>query len=172
MLLWAPLAAPSFSNPSTQVMCNTIFEKLDQPISSQDLSPKIGNLNPILVEHTGYPSGSGQFQIGRTDSESNPSSKVLLPASAEGNSRSADCSGGYFLVGTGGSVDFGSPEGTISLWIKWDASAPHGRFWGQDGNFETRWESDRLTLSLEQRIIGCLTTGTSFQSCGINLRTF
>jgi hypothetical protein len=127
-------------------MCNTIFEKLEQPIFSHDLGPKIGALDPILVEHTGFPSGSEQFQIGRTDTELYPSSEVLLPAGGASNSRSADCSGGYFLVGPGGSVDFGSPEGTISLWIKWDVSSPHGRFWGQDGNFETRWESNRLRL--------------------------
>jgi len=83
---------------------------------------------------------------GRTDVETSPGSEAWLPAGSTGNGRSADCTGGYFLVGAGGSADFGSPEGTISLWIKWDGTAPNGRLWGQDFEFETRWSSGRLVL--------------------------
>jgi len=105
-----------------------------------------GVLNPIVIEHTGEASGPAQHMIGRTDVESSPGSEAWLPAGSTGNSRSADCTGGYFLVGAGGSADFGSPEGTISLWTKWDGTAPNGRLWGQDFDFETRWSSGRLVL--------------------------
>jgi hypothetical protein len=108
--------------------------------------PLTGILDPVTVEHVGVPSGPTIYATGRTDTTETPTGEAWLPAGAVGNLRSAACDGGYFLVGAGGSTSFASPAGTISLWIKWDGSATNGRFWGQDGNFETRWSSGRLVL--------------------------
>ncbi|MFW9926827.1 MAG: hypothetical protein ACFFDM_08680 [Candidatus Thorarchaeota archaeon] len=112
-------------------------------ISSDTIS---GTLDPVSIEHIGSIAGTSEYLVGRTDVEPSPGSRAWLPLGSPGNSYSADCSGGYFLVGAGGSADFSSSAGTISLWLKWDVNAPHGRFWGQDGDFETRWSSDRLML--------------------------
>ena len=146
MLVCGPYVVPSFSLVSSGASRSVLFEQKEQGVIGQNPGPKTGILSPVLIEHTGMPSGTVQYQSGRTDTNHNPSSEVMLPAGVEGSSFSADCSGGYFLVGNGGSVDFGSSSGTISLWIKWDVNAPHGRFWGQHSNFETRWENDRLRL--------------------------
>ncbi len=105
-----------------------------------------GILNPVAIEHTGEASGPTEYLSARTDAVTSPRSEVWLPAGSPGNTRSADCSGGYFLVGAGGSADFGSSEGTISMWIKWDSTAPNGRFWGQHFDFETRWASGQIAL--------------------------
>ncbi|MFW9975678.1 MAG: hypothetical protein ACFFDQ_10455, partial [Candidatus Thorarchaeota archaeon] len=129
-----------------QITYTTLQEKDVQQSANHDVGPETGILNPILIEHTGVPSGTVQYQISRTDSDRNPGAEVLFPAGSESNTHSADCSGGYFLVGSGGSANFGSPEGTISLWIKWDETAPNGRFWGQNANFETRFSGNRLVL--------------------------
>jgi len=106
-----------------------------------------GTLDSVLIKHTGASAGMTQIGSARTDVNPNPSSEVYLPVGASSNMYSGECSnGGYLRVGAGGSADFGSPAGTISFWGKWDSNAPHGRFWGQDGNFETRWSSDRIML--------------------------
>jgi hypothetical protein len=60
------------------------------------------------------------------------------------NTHSLDATGGYMIVGDG-SPDWGSPSGTISFWVKMDGTV-QGRFWGQDGNMETRWTGSNLTL--------------------------
>ncbi|MFX1265340.1 MAG: hypothetical protein ACFFH0_08160, partial [Promethearchaeota archaeon] len=146
MIVWMPLAIP--------MLQDTGFSDIRDCRESTNLpngehiaaDTETGILNPVIVEHTGEASGPTQYVNGRTDVESTPGSEAWLPAGSPGNSRSADCSGGYFLVGVNGLADFGSPEGTISLWIKWDDTAPHGRFWGQDWNFETRWSANRLML--------------------------
>jgi hypothetical protein len=62
----------------------------------------------------------------------------------EPDARSLEATGGYMVVGDG-SVDWGSAEGTISFWVKMD-SAVQGRFWGQDGDMETRWSGPNLVL--------------------------
>lgn len=62
----------------------------------------------------------------------------------EPDARSLEATGGYMVVGDG-SVDWGSAEGTISFWVKMD-SAVQGRFWGQDGDMETRWSGPNLAL--------------------------
>ncbi len=141
-----PIIPPLFQNTSPQITHTTLQEEDVRKSASYDVGPETGILDPILIEHTAVPSGTVQYQIGRTDSDHNPSAEVLFPAGSESNTHSADCSGGYFLVGSGGSANFGSSEGTISLWIKWDVTAPHGRFWGQHADFETRWENNRLWL--------------------------
>jgi len=106
-----------------------------------------GILDSVSIEHTGSSTGMTQLGSARTDVDPYPSSEVYLPVGSSGNYYSGDCdSGGYFLAGAGGSADFGSPAGTISFWGKWDLTAPHGRFWGQHADFETRWASNRLVL--------------------------
>ena len=60
------------------------------------------------------------------------------------NTHSLDAKGGYMIVGDG-TPDWGSVTGTISFWVKMDTSV-QGRFWGQDGNMETRWSGTNLIL--------------------------
>ena len=60
------------------------------------------------------------------------------------NTYSLDATGGYAIVGDG-TPDWGSTTGTISFWVKMDTSV-QGRFWGQDGNMETRWSGTNLVL--------------------------
>ncbi len=105
-----------------------------------------GTLDPVLIKHTGSSSGMTQSGTLRTDVNTNPSSETYLPAGAPDNYYSGRCSGGYFLVGSGGSADFSSPAGTISFWAKWNSDAPHGRFWGQHADFETRFLSNEFTI--------------------------
>ncbi|MHA3963700.1 MAG: hypothetical protein AM325_009185, partial [Candidatus Thorarchaeota archaeon SMTZ1-45] len=146
MLVWVPISAPISENPSTQFLIQTTHSKAKPVSLSHTLDAKTGILNPVLIQHFGAASGVQPSSVGRTDTDPTPSSEVFCPVGPQGNYRSADCSGGYFVVGTGGSADFGSSQGTISLWIKWDGAAPHGRFWGQHDDFETRWSINRLTL--------------------------
>lgn len=105
-----------------------------------------GILNPVSIEHNAASAGPTSYTYDRTDVTPTPSSELFIPAGPAGNLRSADCTGGYFLVGSGGSTSFASAAGTISLWLKFDTANPNGRFWGQDGNFETRWSTNRLVL--------------------------
>ena len=105
-----------------------------------------GVLDPVLVEHVATPAWPSTYTSARTDVSPTPGSAVFLPAGATGNQYSSDCIDGHFLVGSGGSTSFGSPQGTISLWLKWDLTAPNGRFWGQHANFETRFTGNRLAL--------------------------
>jgi len=60
------------------------------------------------------------------------------------NTHSLDATGGYMIIGDG-TPDWGSTTGTISFWIKMD-SFVQGRFWGQNGNMETRWSGTNLIL--------------------------
>ena len=105
-----------------------------------------GILNPVSIEHNAASAGPTTYTYGRTDVTPTPSSEFFIPAGPAGNLRSADCTGGYFLVGSSGSTSFASAAGTISLWLKFDTAGPNGRFWGQDGNFETRWSFNRIVL--------------------------
>ncbi len=146
VLLWMPFGARIVESSS---FAESHLEGPDTTAPFRDYSDadtETGNLNPVLIEHIGEASAPVQYSSGRTDVVSSPGSEVWLPAGSPANTRSADCTGGYFLVGTGGTADFGSREGTISMWIKWDVTAPHGRFWGQDYNFETRWSGGRIVL--------------------------
>ena len=123
------------------------FATTQQPYEYSGITEsKAGNLDPVLIEHTGQPSGSQSYSSARTDTTKQPQSVTRLPSGDEENLYSAHCTGGYFLVGTAGSADFSSAQGTISLWIKWDQTAPNGRFWGQQANFESRWSNGRLVL--------------------------
>ncbi|MHA2150272.1 MAG: LamG-like jellyroll fold domain-containing protein, partial [Candidatus Thorarchaeota archaeon] len=146
MLVWVPLAPPSLTLSFPQISIQNKLNARYQMSPSQTLNTKTGTLNPVIVEHFGSASGYQPYMIGRTDTESTPGSEVFSPVGAQGNLHSADCSGGYFLVGAGGSANFSSSQGTLSLWIRWDVTAPHGRFWGQHLDFETRWSSNRFTL--------------------------
>ncbi|TFG31183.1 hypothetical protein EU528_06850 [Candidatus Thorarchaeota archaeon] len=105
-----------------------------------------GILDPVIIEHRGSSNGMTRSGSARTDVNPNPSSEAYLPVGAPNNYYSGMCAGGYFLVGSGGSADFSSPTGTISFWAKWNSNAPHGRFWGQHGDFETRWSGDELII--------------------------
>ena len=117
------------------------------PIDSSIVSDtQTATLNPVLIEHNGASTGMTQSDSARTDVNPNPYSEAYLPVGAPDNYYSGDGEGGYYLVGSGGSADFSSAAGTISFWGKWDLTAPHGRFWGQHANFETRWAGSRLVL--------------------------
>ena len=146
MLVWVPLAALNSVYSDSQYSLGMNLEEENMIRSSHTLNAQTGTLNPVLVEHFGAASGVQSYSIGRTDINPTPRSEVFSPAGTQGNLHSVDCDGGHFLVGAGGSADFGSSQGTISLWIKWDATAPHGRFWGQHNDFETRWSSYGLIL--------------------------
>jgi len=114
--------------------------------SASIVDTQTGILNPVSIEHNAASAGPTTYTYERTDVTPTPSSELLIPAGPVGNLRSADCTGGYFLVGSGGSTSFASAAGTISLWLKFDTAGPNGRFWGQEGDFETRWSSNRLVL--------------------------
>lgn len=146
MLVWVPYTAPTTFNPSSQVTIEIDHDTQVHMSPSQVLEQQTGTLNPVLIEHFGAASMVQPYELARTDTDSTPGSEAFSPIGAQGNLHSADCDGGHFLVGVGGSCDFGSSQGTISLWIKWDVDAPNGRFWGQHYDFETRWSSNRFTL--------------------------
>jgi hypothetical protein len=76
------------------------------------------------------------------------------------NTHSLDAAGGYMIVG-GGTPDWGSTTGTISFWVKMDSSV-QGRFWGQDGDMETRWSGSNLVLDWGGT--GSMTSATSFSA--------
>jgi hypothetical protein len=149
-LLVLVLAMLPYVGPSV-VTTNTVSSSINDsgsPTSFFKTSDvQTGYLDPILLKHTGSTS-SGMTKLGtaRTDIDSSPISEIYLPAGAPANYYSGEGEGGYFLVGSGGSADFGVASGTISFWGKWDLVAPHGRFWGQDADFETRWTSNQLVL--------------------------
>ncbi len=109
-------------------------------------SIRSGTFAPAIVEQQGAATYTTGWLSTRTDTQPTPNVDVPLVVGKPTNQFSADCQGGYFLVGPDGTADFGSPVGTISLWIEWDSSAPNGRFWGQDYDFETRWTTNQLVL--------------------------
>ncbi|MHA1938879.1 MAG: hypothetical protein ACW97O_11780, partial [Candidatus Thorarchaeota archaeon] len=148
MILCMPFVGPPGIILEDATKSNAPFEDGPQPNPSPtDIDPQSGVFDPIDIWHTGTAHGFTQYQSGRTDVESNPSTEVWLPAGAPESYYSADCFGtGFFLVGSGGSADFGSPAGTLSWWGKWDGVDPHGRWWGQHGDFELRWSSGRIVL--------------------------
>ena len=138
--------------PSTAIFGNSgidipAIDTTNSPVNNyMTADTQTGTLNPVLIKLAGSSNGMTQTGTLRTDVDSNPSSETNLPAGAPNDYHSGKCSGGYFLVGSGGSADFGSPAGTISFWAKWDSNAPHGRFWGQHANFETRFLSNAFTI--------------------------
>ncbi|MGY5875564.1 MAG: hypothetical protein RTU30_07445 [Candidatus Thorarchaeota archaeon] len=153
LLMMALLLAciPSVESPVSgfRMSCtdDSSMNVTDTPLDSFSIADShTGVLNPVKVEHTGAAATFEQLCLARTDVYSQPESEIFLPSGAPGNYYSADCTGGYFLVGTSGSADFGSPEGTISCWVKWDITAPNGRLWGQEYDFESRWSSNHLVL--------------------------
>ena len=147
MLAWAPSVTPSATTSKTDFSDPMRLSQGIYHSFSESPEPRSGILNPLPIEHFGSAAGIQPYTIARTDTTPHPSSEAFSPVGSQGNRYSADCSGGYFLVGVSGQTDFGSSQGTISLWIKWDSTIATGRFWGQDYNFETRWSVDnRLTL--------------------------
>ena len=70
--------------------------------------------------------------------------ELAIYVSKGNNTHSLDATSGYMIIGDG-TPDWGSATGTISFWIKMDTSV-QGRFWGQDGNMETRWSGTNLIL--------------------------
>ena len=81
-------------------------------------------------------------------------------ASQSTNSYSLDATGGYMIVGDG-TPDWGSTAGTISFWIKMDSTV-QGRFWGQNGDMETRWSGTNLVLDWGS--VTTMTSATSFSA--------
>ncbi|MHA2177119.1 MAG: hypothetical protein ACXAAK_02105 [Candidatus Thorarchaeota archaeon] len=146
MLVVIPLAVPYGQVPINPTTTDFVIEDSNVSQIPLNLDALSGTLDPVSIEHIGTTPSASEYNIGRTDVEPSPGSEAWLPLGSPGNSFSADCDGGHFLVGPGGSTDFSSPSGTISLWLKWDLTAPHGRFWGQHSDFETRWSSNSLVL--------------------------
>jgi len=140
------LVAPSSTSQIELNSANWIPEDQEVIPAQTITEPLTGALDPLLIEHKASAYGLTTYSSVRTDTVHLPNAEVLSPVGGLDNTLSADCNGGYFLVGEAGAADFGSPAGTISLWLKFDSIAPNGRFWGQDYNFETRWASNRLTL--------------------------
>jgi hypothetical protein len=81
-------------------------------------------------------------------------------ASQSNNSHSLDATGGYMVVGDG-TPDWGSTAGTISFWGKMDSTV-QGRFWGQNGDMETRWSGTNLVLDWGSDTT--MTSATSFSA--------
>jgi hypothetical protein len=146
------LLVPVLSTCPSALSCNTPgLLKFEQGecahVDSEFVSEtQTGILNPVAIEHNAASAGPIAYSSNRTDITPTPSGELFLPSGPTGNLLSVDCTGGYFRVGTGGSTSFASSAGTISLWLKFDTTGPNGRFWGQDGNFETRWSSNQLVL--------------------------
>jgi hypothetical protein len=92
--------------------------------------------------------------------ETNEELCIYLSSETQGSQGSLDASGGYMIVGDG-SVDWGSTAGTISFWVKMDSTV-QGRFWGQDGNMETRWSGSNLVLDWGGT--GSMTSATTFSA--------
>jgi hypothetical protein len=84
----------------------------------------------------------------------------IYTGAGSNNTYSFDATGGYMIVGDG-TPDWGSTTGTISFWVKMDSSV-QGRFWGQDGNMETRWSVSNLVLDWGGT--GSMTSATSFSA--------
>ncbi len=89
-----------------------------------------------------------------------PDSTYDLLTESDTNGLSLDATGGHMIVGDG-SVDWGSTAGTISFWVKMD-SVVQGRFWGQNGNMETRWAGSNLVLDWGSDTT--MTSATSFSA--------
>ena len=70
--------------------------------------------------------------------------ELAIYVDKEDNTYSLDATGGYMIIGDG-TPDWGSTTGTISFWVKMDTSV-QGRFYGQDGNMETRWSGTNLVV--------------------------
>jgi hypothetical protein len=73
------------------------------------------------------------------------------------NTYSLSGTGGYMLIGDG-TPNWGSPNGTISFWVKWNTVA--NRPWGQHDNMETRFTGSNLVL--DWGAAGSLTSSISF----------
>ncbi|MHA2072816.1 MAG: hypothetical protein ACW985_13655, partial [Candidatus Thorarchaeota archaeon] len=161
MLLCMPFVSPPGIIPSAENANGSTSPLDDSPVlnpSLTDLDVQHGVFDSVDIWHTGTAHGFTQYQSGRTDVELNPSTEVWLPAGAPETYYSADYFGsGFFLIGAGGSADFSSPAGTLSWWGKWDGTAPHGRWWGQDNNFELRWSNAQIILDWG---VGSALTGT------------
>ncbi len=143
-LLATLLSTSVFGNSGTEIVTDDEHTSPTDTYITADT--RTGTLDPILIKLTGSSNGMTRTGTLRTDIQSNPFSEAYLPVGAPGNYYSGRCNGGYFLVGSGGSADFSSPTGTISFWAKWASNAPHGRFWGQHADFETRFQNDRFTI--------------------------
>jgi hypothetical protein len=147
MLYARPLGIIPPRSSNTDYFARPLDEGSGKDTALTNIEAQNGVLDPVDIWHTGTSQGFTQYQSGRTDVEANPSTEVWLPAGAPETYYSADCyDSGFFLVGPGGSADFSSPAGTLSWWGKWDDVAPHGRFWGQDGDFEIRWSNGHILL--------------------------
>ncbi len=76
-----------------------------------------------------------------------------------GNTFSLDATGGYMRIG-GGTPDWGSTQGTISFWIKWDSLSSVSRPWGQNDRMELYTSGSHLILNWGGST--SLTSSTSF----------
>lgn len=97
----------------------------------------------VYVEYE-TPNYEADLEVQWTNVDFDESNEELAIYANMANTHSLDAAGGYMIIGDG-TPDWGSATGTISFWVKMDTSV-QGRFWGQDGNMETRWSGTNLVL--------------------------
>jgi hypothetical protein len=112
----------------TQTITNVSYYFVDNNLSDIDSSGDKGSHTNFTAQQYG------------PDASYDTITESLQPD----NTHSLDATGSYMIVGDG-TPDWGSTTGTISFWVKMDGTV-QGRFWGQDGNMETRWNGTNLTL--------------------------
>jgi hypothetical protein len=124
----------------TEENTEAIEDYVDNNISDEDSSADVGT-------HSNFGNQKARDSTYDTLTEAN-----------QANTYSLDATGGYMIVGDG-TPDWGSVTGTISFWVKMDTSV-QGRFWGQNGNMETRWSGTNLVL--DWGATGSMTSAYSF----------
>ncbi len=126
----------------TEENTEAIEDYVDNNTSDEDSSPDIGT-------HTNF---ENQKAIDL--------SYDTLTEASQANTYSLDATGGYMIIGDG-TPDWGSTTGTISFWVKMDTSV-QGRFYGQNGDMETRWSGANLILDWGGT--GSMTSAFSFSA--------
>ena len=145
ILVGSLLTPLSYSHIECTAM-TSIQGGLDSAISNSLEDFQMGNLDPVMIEHSASTFGMTTSSSARTDVIKSPSSEVWVPVGGSENRQSAECNGGYFLVGESGSTSFSSSEGTISFWLKFHSISSTTKLWGQDDDFEIRFSSNRIVL--------------------------
>jgi len=129
------------ATPVSRYRNNTVWPNLFNPAGTTTASTsyrygayRVGYDEPCRLD----------LEVQWTNADYNETNEELAIYVDKENTYSLDATGGYMIIGNG-SPDWGSVTGTISFWVKMDTSV-QGRFWGQDGNMETRWSGTNLIL--------------------------
>jgi hypothetical protein len=99
------------------------------------------------------------LEVQWTNVDFNETNEILCLKMQSGNSYSLDATGGYMRIG-GGTPDWGSSQGTISFWIKWNSLSSTSKPWGQNDYMEIRTSGSHLVLDWGGS--SSLTSSTSF----------